>query len=465
VRGEYWANHITLPVRFMDGMRAMVEAGARVIVEVGPRPTLIGMGKQCVQEVAEKMDLHWLGPMDPDKDDQDGVSLTIETCLAKVKGTHQWDHQSFSWVETAHPALGQRLTSPRGLTFESTLRQDLKTLIEDHVVLGVPLMPGAGFIDILASAGLAAAQVERGAKISAAELVHLEDVSFQRPLMLPKPDDKQPDPRMPTIRITVEKQPTTDSDAAMPPMAVEITTQAPGEEDFVSHATGRLVKVAHVDDSESDLVEDLTTLKHRCNKTVPLAEFYTQLKEIGLAYGPRFQTVTELFVSDDQALALLKLDLPIEPFEGGFRLHPAILDGALQSAAAILAANQSGKRKTKAALVPVGAERVSLARIAPSSELWSHVRLLKREDRAATIDVVIQDSTGRIAAYLKNVSLRQMDTTPPADIPATSSGRSRGNRPSQARSLLLLRRGLLPLNQGGLCLACRLPGRRCCTAD
>ncbi|CEL95568.1 unnamed protein product [Vitrella brassicaformis CCMP3155] len=136
VRGEYWANHITLPVRFMDGMRAMVEAGARVIVEVGPRPTLIGMGKQCVQEVAEKMDLHWLGPMDPAKDDQDGVSLTIETCLAKVKGTHQWNHQSFPWVETAHPALGQRLTRPRGLTFEGTLRQDLKTLIEDHVVLG-----------------------------------------------------------------------------------------------------------------------------------------------------------------------------------------------------------------------------------------------------------------------------------------------------------------------------------------
>ncbi len=284
-------------------------------------------------------------------------------------------------------------------------------------------MPGAGWIDIMASAGLAAAQAERGAKTSSAEeLVHLEEVSFERPLMLAKADgDKHhPEPgKMPTLRVTVEKQPTTDTDAAMPPngMAVEISTRAPGEEDFVPHATARLVKVAGAGDGERDLVEDLTALKHRCNKVAPVAEFYTQLKEIGLAYGPRFQTVRELLVSDDQALALLKLDPPIKPFEGGFRLHPAILDGALQSAAAVLAADQSGKGNTKAVLVPAGVERVSLARVSPSSELWSHVRLLKRGDRAATIDVVIQDSRGRMAAYLKNVSLRQMDTTPPVGIP------------------------------------------------
>ncbi|CEM18786.1 unnamed protein product [Vitrella brassicaformis CCMP3155] len=201
MRGEYWAKHITHPVRFMDGMRAMVEAGARVIVEVGPRPTLIGMGKHCLQDVAQEMDLHWLAPMDPTKDDQDGVSLTIATCLAKLKGTHQWNHRSFPWVEAAHPALGRRHTTPTGLTFEATLRQDLKALIEDHVVLG-----------------LAAAQAERGAKTSSAEeLVHLEEVSFERPLMLAKADDKQPEPKMPTLRVTVEKQPTTDTDAAMPP--------------------------------------------------------------------------------------------------------------------------------------------------------------------------------------------------------------------------------------------------------
>ena len=53
-------------------------------------------------------------------------------------------------------------------------------------------MPGAGWIDIMASAGLAAAQAERGAKTSSAEeLVHLEEVSFERPLLLAKADDKQ----------------------------------------------------------------------------------------------------------------------------------------------------------------------------------------------------------------------------------------------------------------------------------
>ena len=37
-------------VRFADGMKALWDQGYRVFVEVGPSPTLLGMGRQCVAE-------------------------------------------------------------------------------------------------------------------------------------------------------------------------------------------------------------------------------------------------------------------------------------------------------------------------------------------------------------------------------------------------------------------------------
>src|SRR5207247_335988 len=46
----YWRRHAREAVCFGDGMVALREQGYRVFVEVGPSPTLLGMGRQCVPE-------------------------------------------------------------------------------------------------------------------------------------------------------------------------------------------------------------------------------------------------------------------------------------------------------------------------------------------------------------------------------------------------------------------------------
>ncbi len=47
---EYWCEHVMAPVRFAEGMATAAAQGALTFVEVGPRPTLIGMGRQCLPE-------------------------------------------------------------------------------------------------------------------------------------------------------------------------------------------------------------------------------------------------------------------------------------------------------------------------------------------------------------------------------------------------------------------------------
>ena len=45
---RYWRRQVREAVRFEEGIRALVEQGFGTIVEMGPQPVLIGMGKQCV---------------------------------------------------------------------------------------------------------------------------------------------------------------------------------------------------------------------------------------------------------------------------------------------------------------------------------------------------------------------------------------------------------------------------------
>jgi SAM-dependent methyltransferase len=52
-------------VRFGDGVQALADLGCRVFVEIGPRPTLLGMARQVLADA----DRLWLPSLHPDRDD------------------------------------------------------------------------------------------------------------------------------------------------------------------------------------------------------------------------------------------------------------------------------------------------------------------------------------------------------------------------------------------------------------
>jgi malonyl CoA-acyl carrier protein transacylase len=47
---EYWCHHIRQPVRFATSMATLYQQGCDVFVEIGPKPVLLGMGRQCLPE-------------------------------------------------------------------------------------------------------------------------------------------------------------------------------------------------------------------------------------------------------------------------------------------------------------------------------------------------------------------------------------------------------------------------------
>ncbi|MEY2832541.1 MAG: hypothetical protein RLZZ574_1799, partial [Cyanobacteriota bacterium] len=47
---DYWCHHILQPVKFADSMKTLVSQNYRVLVEIGAKPTLLGMGRLCLPE-------------------------------------------------------------------------------------------------------------------------------------------------------------------------------------------------------------------------------------------------------------------------------------------------------------------------------------------------------------------------------------------------------------------------------
>lgn len=45
---EYWCRHVRQPVRFAAGMKTLFQQGYEVFLEIGPKPTLLGMGRNCL---------------------------------------------------------------------------------------------------------------------------------------------------------------------------------------------------------------------------------------------------------------------------------------------------------------------------------------------------------------------------------------------------------------------------------
>ncbi len=58
---EYWCRHLRQAVRFADGMKTLEQQGYDVFVEIGPKPTLLAMGRHCLPEASGT----WLASLRP----------------------------------------------------------------------------------------------------------------------------------------------------------------------------------------------------------------------------------------------------------------------------------------------------------------------------------------------------------------------------------------------------------------
>jgi malonyl CoA-acyl carrier protein transacylase len=105
---EYWCRHITNPVRFAASMECLQQQGVEVFIEIGPKPILLGMARQCLP-------FHqglWLPSLRPEQDNWQQILQSLAALY--VRGVNiDWsgferDYQRNRVVLPTYPFQRQR---------------------------------------------------------------------------------------------------------------------------------------------------------------------------------------------------------------------------------------------------------------------------------------------------------------------------------------------------------------------
>ncbi|HHP7245480.1 MAG TPA: aminotransferase class I/II-fold pyridoxal phosphate-dependent enzyme [Elainellaceae cyanobacterium] len=428
---DYWCQHICQPVRFAAGMEALKQAGYRVFLEIGAKPILLGLGRQCWEQqftnntsTARTLSetspsATWLPSLRPGASDWQtllqslgdlyvrGVPVDWAGVDALGNSPQQYVHlptypfqrQRYWWeganvsnfiaplsrvsTKCGHPLLGDRLrlAGTSEIRFQASLEATSPAYLADHRILDQPVMPGAAYVEMMVAAGHEVIGSD----------VDVLDLSIEQPLIFTAP-------------MTVQTVLTPDENGNYAAQIFSILVEKDSAEIVTRHACGMIV-LSHFNPPHTpDLVQLQTAL---IANSVNVSNYYQALRSQGLEYGALFQGIRQLWQGDQEALSQIQLPdaLAASPSNtSSYHIHPVLLDACFQAlGAAIATTNTSGT------YLPVGIE--TLRQVAPLGQpLWCHVVI--REDTSKTstsilkVDVCVWDESGAIAAHIQGLTLR-----------------------------------------------------------
>ncbi|MCF6439120.1 type I polyketide synthase [Pseudoalteromonas luteoviolacea] len=416
---DYWVQHVCAPVRFAAGIDTLQSQGIEAFIEIGPKPVLLAMAKQCL---ANEHTHIFLPSLRAGQDDE----------LQLLESLGQWhchgglvDWQAFDagygrrqvllptyafqrqryWMaplskdkqstsdELVHPLLGAQLqlADTDKTRFASEISEDSTPWLVSHRVFGAAVLPAAGYIEMALCAGV---QVQADKTSSIA----VENIFFEQALILPEQGTS-------SIQ-TVMSAP--HNDRAAQSHAFQIFSQDEHGQ-WGSHVTGQVVAEQTVCQSQNI---DLEALLSSCPSELPVAEQYALWQSRGLHYGTNFQGLVQLH--QGEGVAIGKVTLADNLLADGAllkasqRLHPAMLDACLQVMFVQMFDPTESADKT---WLPVSIDKVSMFG-AGSNTLWSVVKVIENAQSgqpSLTLDISIFDEAGKAVASIEGLTAVQMD--------------------------------------------------------
>ncbi|WAS96619.1 type I polyketide synthase [Nannocystis punicea] len=387
---EYWVRHVREPVRFAAGVRALHAAGARSFVEVGPKPTLLGLVPGCLPADAAVT----LIPSVRGADEEAAGVLAALGSVWAGGGAVRWSEVFFPgarrvrlptyawqrtrhWLDapdatgraagepTGHPLLGVRVAAAGVLAlFETVLGLPTHPWLGDHRVVGRAVVPAA-----------AVAELVRAALVRAASgMSRVTGLVLTTPLVLPESG---------ALRVQVVVSSEAEVAVYSQPLA------GPASAGWTRHASA--TGTAGSEPAEHDLGQ----LRARCPEAVDAAALHDRFAALGIHYGPAFRGLRSLWRGAGEALAELAGD-ELRMAEG---LSPALLDAALQAVLATLPEAPGEALRMPLALGGFAVHGPGAA--------WAHVRL--REEAGEVADVTLLDATGTVVAEVEELRLQVVD--------------------------------------------------------
>jgi acyl transferase domain-containing protein/NADPH:quinone reductase-like Zn-dependent oxidoreductase/acyl carrier protein len=419
---EYWYRNVREPVRFSQAViHLLKENGVTLFLEIGPHPVLKDYVLQAAKTVGSAavalQTLRRPGRQGPEPESD---NLWSAICAAHANGAsraqamftrpappprlplYPWQHERhwrgnvilpdiFSPIKRDHPLLGHRVPSADAL-WENTLDTNQLPYLKDHVVQKAVLFPAAGYIEM----ALAAGQIALGKGT-----LDVENFEVLRPLAIPAQGD-------PLIQTSIDARDGT----------VEISSRPDRDAtEWTMHARGRLSRTEGHDRHEPS---NLTEVVSRMPVTVNAADHYAGSSRRGLDYGPAFQGVGTVHLTDPGASrreAMAEIRLPF--LESGglehYLTHPSLLDSCVQVLISLIGQNE----KRDCCTIPVQLGRVRS--IAPlTSGMFCHVVMRSESERSVVADFRVTDAAGNLLLTIDQARCQKVDFQQAAPAPLTS---------------------------------------------
>jgi phthiocerol/phenolphthiocerol synthesis type-I polyketide synthase D len=391
---DYWAANLRNPVRFHQAVTA-AGAGHHAFVEISPHPvlthaitdTLDGSGSHVItsamnRDQAQTLFFHTqlaaVGAAA--SDDMTGRLVDLPSTPWHHRRFWVADRSAMSELAVTHPLLGAHIEMPSNgdHVWQADVGTDVCPWLGDHKVFGQPIMPAAGFAEIaLAAAGEALGLT--------ADAILLNQFEVEQ--MLPLDAHTQ-----------LTTQLIRDGDSKI---RVEIYSRSPNG-DFSRHATARVEQSTH------DVARTYQAHGSPNAATVPPADFYALLRQTGQHHGPAFAALSRIARLPDGS-AETEITVPDDvPRHPGYRLHPVVLDAALQSLGAAMPEGEA-TGSAEVSYLPVSFETIRVYR-----DIGRHARcrahLTNLDGGAGKLGkVVLVDDAGQVAAEVDGIYLRRVE--------------------------------------------------------
>ncbi|HEU4766778.1 MAG TPA: SDR family NAD(P)-dependent oxidoreductase, partial [Pyrinomonadaceae bacterium] len=420
VDASYWGWNVREPVRFRAAMQQLARSGDAVYVEMNAHPVLGLWIREAMEEATQDRNARSNGNAAAEPN----VSATVVAALRRERSdtevtltglaelyaagvtinweavwreqatrsryislpTYPWQRRRY-WVDESniepqkanhfdgfsrHPLLGKRITSPLidDFVFESHFSVATTSLLNDHRVYGVPIVPATVYIELALAA---ASEVFK-------RPVALEDFVIQGPMILPENDSR-------TVQVVIG----TEREGASSFRIFSRTSATESSDNkWTLHASGTLVTKANATHEHFPL----TALQSRIVEPVPLNVLATRTSEV--EYGPAFQGIKGIWSGNREALGYIELSEAPD----AYRFHPALLDLCFQVVEAV-------RTDDSHIYLPLSIERARYF-APPAQAVWSYTHI-RPEENSETLaaDVVIFDENGSVIAEVEELRFKR----------------------------------------------------------
>lgn len=410
---DYWVHQLMGPVRFNESINVLAKQNVDIYIEIGPAPTLISLGKNCINEGNHI----WVPSLRPGQSNLRTIFNLLGLLYIKgvninwngfeQAGSHQivpaptypfqreryWSGISENGISghklpvnhttqsENHSFLGQRLYSPafsKGeIVYKSVIGSKTPEFLTDHRIFQKAVLPASGYIEIVLAAGK---------EVLKSESLCLKEIRFLQAMILP--DELE-------IPIQFILYPHNENEYKF--KIFSTTPDEINETQWSLHASGIVSR-----NQNTPVNPEIFTLENP--EEINIEKHYQYYHSIGMEYGRSFRAIEQLWKQGSRVMGRIWLPGDLGNTASAYQFHPVLLDASMQITAAVFHDIESSD-----AFLPVGIEEFEFFK-KPGNELWSYatVKPIGESDKdLVEVDLDFYGEDGSPVATMRGLTLKR----------------------------------------------------------